>query len=172
LSEDLTKTQVTGIKQESKSDRLFFKQEINDIVKEFIRAYVRGQIKLDLSVSVEPFRNMGSLSDETLASHPLFLKSLELRNGIINMISICSGIKNSTEEQYQDAINNLFVNILILRMTYGIEGSFYSNDIESQFKLIINDLTEIKKDNELYKQKIYQVLEYVERLDPSIKGGK
>jgi hypothetical protein len=97
---------------------------------------------------------------------------LELRNGIINMISICSGIKNSTEEQYQDAINNLFVNILILRMTYGIEGSFYSNDIESQFKLIINDLTEIKKDNELYKQKIYQVLEYVERLDPSIKGGK
>jgi hypothetical protein len=59
----------------------------------------------------------------------------------------------------------LFANIVILRMTKGISGSFFSNDIETQLKLVTNYLTQVTKDNEFYKDRINKVLEYVERLD-------
>jgi hypothetical protein len=56
-------------------------------------------------------------------------------------------------------------------MINGISGSFYSIDIESQFKFVINDLSEIKKDNEHYKNKINKILDYVERLDVHKDGN-
>ena len=161
---------IESISNSNSMDRLFSRQEINDIIKEFIKAYIRGQIVYYSGSNFIDVKKEDLLDTSSIKSNPVFQHVLKSTLDLHNLISICSGVIPSTDEQYQKAINELFKEILILRMLNGISGTFYSNDIESQFKLIINDLSEIKKDNEHYENRINKVLEYVERLDPS-RGG-
>ncbi len=47
LSEDINKISTQKQSESLNISRLFSEQEINDIVKEFIRAYIKGQIKYE-----------------------------------------------------------------------------------------------------------------------------
>jgi hypothetical protein len=166
LSEDINKISSQKQSESLNISRLFSEQEINDIVKEFIRAYIKGQIKYEHDAGIIGVNKDPLLTEEMYReSQPLFHDIVKANNILLKLINICSGVENSTDEEYQNAIKDLFANIVILRMTKGISGSFFSNDIETQLKLVTNYLTQVTKDNEFYKDRINKVLEYVERLD-------
>jgi hypothetical protein len=145
--------------------RLFSQEEIHNIVKEFIRAYTRGQVTIELALPshLEYNLNWGALPSND------FIKmsdALNQRNFLKENIKICVGITKASAEEYEKAINNLFEIILILRMTDSMKGTFFLTDIDGRLISAEQKLAKLIHDQEISDKLIRRILDYIERNDP------
>jgi hypothetical protein len=158
--------QATDKKSTQEPKWLFSRKEIEGIVKEFIRAYIRGQLKLNLTLlpaDVKRYMEMetGKPIDEAQA----YNSAIQGTFTVPNLMLICAGISDGSNEQYTNAINSLFTFIIIGRTTKSIDGKFLATDIDARLSAVEESLNEIKERFDSTDELVKRTLEYVERID-------
>lgn len=153
--------EVTAEKS-SPSERkwLFSHKEVEGKVKEFIRAYIRGQLKLNLSLlPADVKRHMEMQTGKPIDEAQAYHGALEGMLIIPNHMLICAGVVDSSNEQYTDSINKLFIFIIMGRINKSIEGTFLATDVDAR-------LSVLEKNQDDTKELVNKILDYVERIDP------
>jgi hypothetical protein len=143
--------------------RLFSQKEVNAIVREFIRAYIRGDIKVNLPmVMITPSTPLAGMPAE---EYTRVMNASQKRQSLKDLIAICTGINKVTSEAYRQAINALFELIVTMRMNNELDGTFLEYDIESRFKMLEQNHKELREQHESTVRTVYRIQEYVERID-------
>jgi len=128
----------TPKKQEATS--IFLETEIRDTVKNFLLAWLRGQIKIQFRTANEIFQRSkleGTKMDFKQAS----TEEVNSKKTFVDIAEICLGTKPSTPEEQQKAIGELFGWILTFRAGGRIEGWFLESDLEQRLSRIEKGLT-------------------------------
>lgn len=137
------KTEV--LKQSSSS--VFSDDEVRTTVKEFILAWLRGEITINFPTAREfgtfSYQMIGYLGQEAKG------KEIDIKMKFIELVSICLGIEEATSEQYNVAIKHIFNTMLALRVGNRIKGTFAEFDIEKRFQILE---TQVKATNILVRE--------------------
>lgn len=144
--------------------RLFSQKEVNGIVREFIRAYLRGDVKVNLPmVMITPSTPLVAMQPE---EYTRVMNASLKRQSLKDLIPICSGISKVTREAYIQAINALFELIIVMRMNNELDGKFLEYDIESRLKLLGQDHKDLREQYDATAKLVNRILSYIERSDP------
>jgi len=112
--------------QEKVSPELFSKEERYNIVRSFIEAYIRGEVKIAFPTKEEVERHKQDMEaifgKEALISAPQVEYLSKQR--FLNFVSIATGASESTQSELQVAISELFRFIILCRQGERIEGEF------------------------------------------------
>lgn len=131
---------------ETKSDEeisvtpLFTKNEIRDTVKGFILAFIRKEVKVNLSAGQEAkLKTLLETKGKKLSHDEEFkFAEEEIRyisnrhSSFTSLMEICSGVTPCTPEELEKSFNEFFKQILIFRSADRLEGSFVDYSIEER----------------------------------------
>lgn len=131
------------VTKESKSS-IFSQEEIEIIVKEFISAYISGDIEINF-MSAEEIIKRAKVSGKRLDFESAVSQEMDFKTPIVDEIAICAGSKEATSEQRHEAINHLFSVILFLRSSQRLKGKFLTFDVEKRLSKVEHDLDETNK---------------------------
>ncbi|MCH7648341.1 MAG: hypothetical protein IIA83_07025 [Thaumarchaeota archaeon] len=143
-------TKPTNERQESTNSELeklqtiFTEEEVRSTVKAFVLAYLRGTITVD-------FPNITEFLDEHKHGGKKYTyeeaKEKEINPKVHTMrnIDIVSGTTKSTKVELEEAIQELFTQILFFRAGHRIKGKFMEFDIEKKLDDFENRLSATNK---------------------------
>jgi hypothetical protein len=117
-------------KQEPGPGPLFSQNEVRRFVSEFVSSWIRGDIKIHFPTAAE-------LSKKTPLSiafpvDPSVGAELKIKEHYVDLLSVCAGIKKSSAEEQEKAIQDVFKMLLMFRSANRIEGKIISNDLEKR----------------------------------------
>jgi len=145
---------------------IFSQKQINAIVKEFITAYIRGNIKIKLKDATEYFRE-AKFAKREISVDVAIAQEVATKKPFIDLVSVCSGSRQATFEERQLAINELFEMIVRLRSSDRIDGNFMpslSAEIEKRLSTLEQDLNET---NNLVKEIVEYLRNRLQKEKPS-----
>lgn len=154
---DKTESKVAESKIQDRGSGLFSWEEIHSIVKEFIRAYLGGQIKVKFAIPDE--RSLTTV------------QAINLRTTFAELISVCAGIKQTTTHELKESVGKLFQIIANLQTIDGITGTFLGYDISTKLAVLEHTITDLKTNQSETENLVKRILDYVERID-SYRGMK
>ena len=167
MSKDEETTKTKDIQKETARTqaRLFSRKEVEDIVKEFVRAYIRGQVTLSpvVPTDIENNPNLATLPDNQAVR---LSDAINLRTSIKDMICIVAGTKTATDHEYEKCVSDLFETISIMRLTDSMKGFILTTDVDGRLTSLeqnIKDITDKQDQDDLL---IRRILDYLERNDP------
>lgn len=114
-------------------ESIFSPEEIRDIVKKFVSAWLRGDITL-FFVSSEEYLQRAKMKKQKLSYEQASDQEVKSKLVFTNLASICVGTKQATEDERQKAISDVFEMILMLRLSDRIKGKFIEYDIEERLR--------------------------------------
>lgn len=123
---------------------IFSEDEIKNIVKAFISAYLRGDIKID-------FKNAKELMDEAQMSHQklsfqdALQQEIAIKKPVLEQIAICAGTRKATPEERMKAVSNLFYLIVGIRSSDRLIGNFMLFNPEKRLDKLEEDLSETNR---------------------------
>lgn len=141
-TKDGDKTLENSMKENKVS--IFSQEEIEGIVREFISAYIRGDLEI-IFMSAEEIMQREKISGRRLHFDTAISQEIEYKKPILDEIEICAGTKQATSEQRYQAINELFGIILHFRSSSRLKGKFMTFDVEKRVSKLENDLDETNK---------------------------
>jgi len=97
---------------------LISKEKRYDIVRSFIDAYIRGSVKIDFPTE----RELEGKHDDVFKD--AFEAEMKTKQRFVTLVNIATGIVMSTQSELENAIADLFTEIIALRTTKRIEGEF------------------------------------------------
>jgi len=130
VEKDTTQTEKSSSLQ-GVAKPLFSEKEVRTIVKDFVSAYISGQIKIIFPTAkaiLEHSKNTKKSMDYKKACEQEF----KVKTQTVKLIEIASGTKKSTPEKQETAINDLFGVIISLRNGERIEGMFTEYALEAR----------------------------------------
>jgi hypothetical protein len=109
---------------------LFSEADVRKFVSEFIASWIRGDIVLRFPTAAE-------LAKKTPLSiafpvDPSVNAELKIKEHYIDLLSVCSGIKKSSAEEQEKAVQEVFKMLLMFRSANRIEGKLVSRDWEKR----------------------------------------
>src|ERR687892_2732574 len=121
MSKDEETTKTKDIQKETARTqaRLFSRKEVEDIVKEFVRAYIRGQVTLS------------PVGD-----------AINLQTSIKDMICIVAGTKTATDHEYEKCVSDLFETILS-SLTDSMKGFILTTDVDGRLTSLEQNMKDI-----------------------------
>jgi len=134
--------------EEQKPRPLFSQEEIKDIIKGFVLAWLGGHITIKFP-SAEELLARSKLENRKLDYKQATDEELAGKLDTIELISICAGAKPATHEEQQKATGDLFHRILLLRSADRIKGNFVKYSTEERLTRLEEGL---KVTNDLVKQ--------------------
>lgn len=123
---------------------IFSQEEIRTIIKEFISAYVRGDLSIKF-MSAEERLIIAKRTGQRLDFKTAYDQDLEDKKPIIDLIAICTDAKQSSPEEKSKAIKDLFYLILFARSSGRLQGKFMTFDIEARLRKLEQDLEQTNK---------------------------
>jgi hypothetical protein len=117
-------------KPEPPATPLFSEGDVRKFVSEFIASWIRGDIVLRFPTAAE-------LAKKTPLSiafpvDPSVNAELKIKEHYIDLLSVCAGIKKSSAEEQEKAIQEVFKMLLMFRSANRIEGKLVSRDWEKR----------------------------------------
>lgn len=122
-------------------ESIFSQEEIRDIVKKFVSAWLRGDITISFVTSGELLER-AKMGKQKLSYTQAYDKEVKDKLIFTNLCSICVGAKQATEDERQKAISDVFELILVLRSSGRIKGKFIEYDIEERLRKLEERLDE------------------------------
>ena len=123
---------------------IFSQDEIRTIVKEFVAAYVRGDVNIKF-VTAEELMNLAKVNKERLDFDMAINQEISAKQPYLDLIAICAGSKKASPEELHKAVNSLFEQILALRSSRRLIGTFMTFDVDSRLSKLERDLNETNK---------------------------
>ncbi|MFA5572465.1 MAG: hypothetical protein GX799_06010 [Crenarchaeota archaeon] len=113
---------------------LYSKQEVRRFVNEFVSSWIRGDIVIRFPTAAE----LGKKTPLSLVfpHDPSVSAELKIKEYYIDLLSVVAGIKPSSVEQQEKAIDEIFKMMLMFRSANRIEGKIISNEIEKRVQKI------------------------------------
>ncbi len=110
--------------------RLFSRDEVRLYVKEFVDSWIRGDIVIRFPTAAE-------LAKQTPLSiafptDPSVNQELKIKEHYVDQMSIIAGIKPSSDEEHEKAVDEVFKMLLMFRSANRIEGKIISNDLQKK----------------------------------------
>jgi hypothetical protein len=111
---------------------LFSQQDIRRFVTEFVASWIRGDI-------IIRFPTANELAKKTPLSiafptDPSVNAELKIKEHYVDLLSVIAGIKPSSTEEQEKAIDEVFKILLMFRSANRIEGKIISNDLEKRIQ--------------------------------------
>jgi len=119
---------------------IFSQREIRRIIKDFISAWISGQIKLSL-VTHDELIAYAKRAGENLNYKEAIQHELDNKATFQSLIGICSGTIKATQEEQQKAMCDLFSYILTLRNGDRIQGKFMDYELEERIHRLEDGLS-------------------------------
>jgi hypothetical protein len=129
-----------GVPERVEAKPIFSQREIRSIIKDFITAWLSGQIKLILPTCEEILQTAKQAGDK-LDYKQALARELETKADFRNSIGICSGTIKATSEEQQKAVSDMFDMILSLRNGDRIEGKFMDYELEQRIQRLEEGLS-------------------------------
>lgn len=138
---------------------LLSEREVRSIVKDFAIAYVEGRIKIDIPTAQERMEFAKKVGEKLK-----YAEAFDAEGGhkirFRTKIAICLGAKKATPDELQNAICDLFDDILAMRNGNRIQGVFYEHNLETRVKEIEEGLDKV---NNL----VEEMVEWITGLPPN-----
>jgi hypothetical protein len=100
---------------------LFSRTEMEYVVKQFILAYIRGQITISVKVEPETYKRSLERAGLPVDEAQAFDEAQKLTLQIPNTMLKCAGLIETTEEEYRRCIEVLFKFLILGRVTKSID---------------------------------------------------
>jgi len=115
---------------DAEPSQLFTKGDIRSYVREFVASWIRGDI-------IIRFPTASELAKQTplaiaFPTDPSVNAELKIKEHYIDLLSITAGIKPSSTEEQEKAIEEVFKMLLMFRSANRIEGKIISNDLQKK----------------------------------------
>lgn len=142
-------------KKESKNDEvvklpkektigIFSQDEVQNIVKAFISAYLRGDVQIQFKCADELLKE-AKLARRKLSVDDALEKEVQMKEPFLKYMAICVGTKKGTLEERMDAVSMLFDYILAVRASERLKGNFMLFNPEKRLEKLEEDLAETNK---------------------------
>lgn len=118
--EDKTESSTKGL---SIPRTIFSSEEIRNIVKSFVFAWITGKITINFESRYEIIKTEKE-HGRTMNPDDALKRELAIKSEITDLVEICSGITQSTETELENSVLQLFSKILDYKGALRIEGSF------------------------------------------------
>ena len=125
-------------------DRIFSQDEIRDIVKGFIAAYLRGDVAITFK-SAEEFMTEAKVAGRKMDLDNALALEISSKQPFYNLVSICTGSKEASPVERQKAICDLFDAIVMLRSSDRLKGVLMAFGAEKRIVDIEEAISEIRK---------------------------
>jgi hypothetical protein len=111
---------------------LFSQNEIRRFVTEFVASWIRGDIIIRFPTAAE----LAKKTPLSIAfpTDPSVNAELKIKEHYIDRLSVIAGIKPSSADEQEKAIDDVFKMLLMFRSANRIEGKIISNDIEKRIE--------------------------------------
>jgi hypothetical protein len=111
---------------------LFSQQDIRRFVTEFVASWIRGDIIIRFPTAAE----LAKKTPLSIAfpTDPSVDAELKIKEHYVDLLSVIAGIKPSSSEEQQKAIDEVFKMLLMFRSANRIEGKIISNDLEKRIE--------------------------------------
>jgi hypothetical protein len=111
---------------------LFSPQDIRRFVTEFVSSWIRGDIIIRFPTAAE----LAKKTPLSIAfpTDPSVDAELKIKEHYVDLLSVIAGIKHSSSEEQQKAIDEVFKMLLMFRSANRIEGKIISNDLEKRIE--------------------------------------
>ena len=106
------------------SKGLFSRKEIVHLVRKFILAYIRGEIKFDLVIKPETYKRGLEIDGTPVDEAQAFDEAQKLFFQIPNTMLKCAGLINTNEEEYDACIDMLFKFMILGRAKKALMDNF------------------------------------------------
>jgi hypothetical protein len=125
------KVRVRKGKQEQQPEATLFSQkDIHRMVTEFISAWIRGDIIIRYPTAAE-LSKKNPLAI-TFPTDPSVNEELKIKEHYVDLLMVCAGIKQASEEEQEKAVKDVFRMLLMFRSANRIEGKIISKDVEKR----------------------------------------
>jgi len=132
VEKDTTQTEKSSSLQRV-AKPLFSEKEVRTIVKDFVSAYISGQIKIDFPTAYSILER-AKRTKESMDYKKAHERELQVKFQIEELIEIASGTTKSTPEEQETAISELFGRIITMRNSKRIEGVFTEYALEARIR--------------------------------------
>jgi hypothetical protein len=114
------------------SSVLYSQEDIQRFVSEFVSSWIRGDIIIRFPTAAE----LAKKTPLSIAfpTDPSVSAELKIKEHYVDLLSIIAGIKPSSAEEQQRAIDEVFKMLLMFRSSNRIEGKIMSNDLEKRIQ--------------------------------------
>jgi hypothetical protein len=114
------------------SSSLFSKQEIREFVREFVASWIRGDI-------IIRFPTASELAKKTPLSiafpvDPSVNAELKIKEHYVDLLSVCAGTKQTSAEEREKAMTEVFRMLLMFRSANRIEGRIMTGDLDRRMR--------------------------------------
>lgn len=118
-------------KQVKQIRSIFTFEEIQDIVRAFVKAFILGRVDINFPTAQELIA-VSERKGKPIEYEEASREELGYKNDFRNVIKICSGAKESTQDELKNAIHDLFERILQGRGSHRINGEFLDYNLETR----------------------------------------
>ena len=131
IEEKIIKVKIRKSKPDSQEPAtLFTPQDVRRIVTEFVTSWIRGNIIIRFPTAAE-LSKKNPLAI-TFPTDPSIHEELKIKEHYVNLLSICAGIKQASNEEQEKAVTEVFRMLLMFRSANRIEGKIMPNDLEKR----------------------------------------
>jgi len=150
ISKDNNENKVIKVKvrkskpepQQSEST-LFSQKDVHRIATEFVTAWIRGDIIIRFPTAAE-LSKKNPLAI-TFPTDPSVNEELKIKEHYVDLLMVCAGIKQTSAEEQEKAVTDVFRMLLMFRSANRIEGKIISNDVEKRVAALEEKLQSTSK---------------------------
>jgi hypothetical protein len=143
---------------DGKKGCLFSDEEIRKVVKNFIEAYLMGNVFIKFKSATE-FVKEAQIEGKHLNVKKAIDMELQGKKPFLDLISICTGAKKAESDEINSALGELFDYIVLFRSANRIKDNVMGLNLEKRIGTLEKDLEET---NALVKE----ILVYLKNLRP------
>jgi hypothetical protein len=111
---------------------LFSQQDIRRFVVEFVASWIRGDIIIRFPTAAE----LAKKTPLSIAfpTDPSVDAELKIKEHYVDLLTVIAGIKPSSPQEQEKAIDEVFKMLLMFRSANRIEGKIITNDLEKRIE--------------------------------------
>lgn len=141
---------TTNVPEQKEFEPLYSEDEVRNIVKAFISAWMRKDVQIKFPLA-EEIKNQGRFANRKIDNESAMSREVSIKTELTDLISICAGHTGATPAQQKNAVLLLFQQILSYRSGNRIEGKFMEYIMEDRLAKAEDNIDELNKHfEELY----------------------
>ena len=109
---------------------LFSREDIRKFVTEFVSSWIRGDLIIRFPTAAELAKKTPLAI--TFPTDPSVNAELKIKEHYVDLLIVIAGIRPTTAEEQEKAIDEVFRILLMFRSANRIEGKIISNDLEKR----------------------------------------
>lgn len=122
---------------------LYSKEEIRRLVSEFVSSWIRGDIIIRFPTAAELAKQAPLII--TFPKDPSVSAELKIKEHYVDLLMVVAGIKPTSAQEQDEAVNEVFKMMLMFRCANRIEGKILSGDIDKRIQKLEEALADQKK---------------------------